>query len=77
MQKETDPTKIAISKCICRACPSYSLDEIKKAFCHLGKSDVIKADKGCICAGCPAKKEMNLGFSSYCIKGTERERSKV
>jgi len=76
MEKETDPKRIAISKCICRACPSYVDEELKKGFCFVGKSSHIKAEKGCICGGCPVKKEQNLESYYFCMKGTEREQTK-
>ncbi len=55
-------------------CPPY-VGEKKHTFCAIGKSTIIKKDKGCICPGCPVQKTMALRWDRYCLKGSGKEQS--
>ena len=68
---------MALSRCICKGCPSWAECGEKGAFCFptIGKSGCIKAEKGCICGGCPLTKIMGLRHGYYCIRGSEKEQS--
>ncbi|MHA1398485.1 MAG: DUF2769 domain-containing protein [Candidatus Heimdallarchaeaceae archaeon] len=56
--------------CLCSKCPSYvKTAESKLAFCTLGKSEVIKEQKGCLCNQCPISKTMSMRWDHYCIRG--------
>ncbi|VVB86082.1 Uncharacterised protein [uncultured archaeon] len=60
--------------CICGKCPTYvGTGEKKLTFCAIGKSTIIKKDKGCICPGCPVQKTMALRWDRYCVKGSGKE----
>lgn len=54
----------------CGRCPSYvGTGETKLAFCTLGKSEIIKEQKGCLCSQCPISKTMSMRWDHYCSKG--------
>lgn len=67
----------AVGKCICGSCPSWVECKEKGGFCFhaTGKSKCIKKEKGCICMGCPATKEMELKNVFYCTRGPEKEQA--
>jgi hypothetical protein len=39
----------------------------------MGKSEVITAEKGCTCGGCPVTDKMGLTKLYFCTKGGEAE----
>ncbi|WP_309492846.1 DUF2769 domain-containing protein [Candidatus Hecatella orcuttiae] len=59
----------------CGECPTYTgTGEKELLFCILGRSSVIKEQKGCLCtAGCPVQKNMGLRWDYYCIRGSGKE----
>lgn len=60
--------------CICAGCPSYEgTGETELGFCALGKSSVIKEEKGCTCGSCPVTEMMSLRWLYYCTRGAARE----
>lgn len=62
--------------CICGKCPTYAgTGEKKLTFCAIGKSAIIKKDKGCLCPGCPVQKTMALRWDRYCLKGSGKEQA--
>jgi Protein of unknown function (DUF2769) len=62
--------------CICGKCPTYvGTGEKKLTFCAIGKSTIIKKDKGCLCPGCPVAKTLTLRWDRYCVKGSGKEQS--
>ncbi len=62
--------------CVCGKCPTYiGTGEKKLTFCAIGKSTIIKKDKGCICPGCPVQKTMALRWDRYCLKGSGKEQA--
>ncbi len=64
--------------CICGKCPTYvGTGEKKLTFCAIGKSTIIKKDKGCLCPGCPVQKTMALRWDRYCLKGSGMEQSRM
>ncbi|NJD77055.1 MAG: DUF2769 domain-containing protein [Candidatus Methanoperedens sp.] len=64
--------------CICRNCPTYvGTGENKLTFCAIGKSTIIKIDRGCLCPGCPVQKAMALRWDRYCLKGSGVEQSRM
>jgi hypothetical protein len=66
-------------KCICKDCPTYAAEETENGFCHalVGKSGVIKEEKGCNCRQCPIYQEMGLKNGYYCTRGSEMEMNMV
>jgi len=66
---------MAISICVCRACPSFvgCLEEIAYCFPTIGKSKCISEEKGCICGSCPLTEKMGLKHGYYCNRGSEKE----
>ena len=67
-----------ICKDYCGKCPSYQgTGETKLVFCALGKSSVIKEEKGCLCGQCPISKTMCLRWEYYCTRGKAMERSEA
>jgi hypothetical protein len=64
--------------CFCGRCPTYAgTGEKKLTFCVIGKSTIIKKDKGCLCPGCPVQKAMVLRWDRYCLKGSGMEQSRI
>jgi hypothetical protein len=64
--------------CICGKCPTYvGTGEKKLTFCAIGKSTIIKKDKGCFCPGCPVQKTLALRWDRYCLKGSGMEQSRM
>ena len=62
--------------CICGKCPTYiGTGEKKLTFCAIGKSTMIKKDKGCLCPTCPVQKNLALRWDRYCLKGSGKEQS--
>ncbi len=62
--------------CICGKCPTYTgTGEKKLLFCLIGKSTIIKEEKGCICPTCPVTRTMGLKWSYYCIRGSGKEQA--
>lgn len=61
------------SMCICKKCPSYIKREKVLLFCGVGKSSIIKKEKGCICGTCPVVAHMGLTRLYYCTRGNEKE----
>jgi hypothetical protein len=62
--------------CICGKCPTYvGTGEKKLTFCAIGKSTIIKKDKGCLCPGCPVQKTLSLRWDRYCLKGSGMDQS--
>ena len=61
--------------CICKNCPTYVKTDTKTGYCHplMGKSDVIKDERGCICGTCPVYKKMGLTRGYYCTRKSEME----
>ena len=63
-------------KCIYGKCPTYvGTGENKLTFCAIGKSTIIKNDKGCVCPGCPVLKTMALRWDRYRLKVSGKEQS--
>lgn len=60
--------KIALDKCICRQCPSFSDCDEEIWYCVLWSSKCIKEKKWCICWWCPAYKLLKLKNYYFCIK---------
>jgi hypothetical protein len=57
--------------CVCGKCPTYTgSGEKKLTFCAIGKSTIIKKDKGCLCPTCPVQKNLALRWDRYCLKGS-------
>ncbi len=62
--------------CVCGKCPtSVGTGEKKLTFCAIGKSTVIKKDKGCLCPTCPVQKNLALRWDRYCLKGSGKQQS--
>ncbi len=62
--------------CVCGKCPTYiGTGEKKLTFCAIGKSTIIKKDKGCLCPTCPVQKSLALRWDRYCLKGSGMEQS--
>lgn len=62
--------------CVCGKCPTYvGTGEKKLTFCVIGKSTIIKKDKGCLCPTCPVKKNLALRWDRYCLKGSGKQQS--
>jgi hypothetical protein len=62
--------------CVCGKCPTYvGTGEKKLTFCAIGKSTVIKKDKGCLCPTCPVQKNLALRWDRYCLKGSGKQQS--
>ncbi len=62
--------------CICIKCPTYiGTGEKKLTFCAIGKSTIIKKNKGCMCPTCPVQGMMALRWNLYCLKGSGKEQS--
>jgi len=60
--------------CICKDCPSYTdIRETELLFCGVGKSSIIKDEKGCTCGLCPVVSHMGLTRLYYCTRGNEKE----
>ncbi|HDZ27860.1 MAG TPA: DUF2769 domain-containing protein [Candidatus Aminicenantes bacterium] len=61
--------------CICKTCPTYVAEEKKVGFCHplVGKSEIIKEEKGCDCPKCPVYQKMKLKNGYYCTRKSEME----
>lgn len=63
-----------ICKAFCGECPSYTgTGETELGFCTIGKSNVIKEEKGCLCGSCPVTPKMSLRWGYYCTRGSGRE----
>jgi hypothetical protein len=64
--------------CICKDCPSYTgMGEIGLLFCGVGKSSIIKDEKGCTCGLCPVVAHMGLTRLYYCTRGNEKEQRRI
>jgi len=76
LEQKLDAVK---NKCVCETCPSYLPEESGLAFCHafIGRSKLIKDEKGCDCGQCPVHKEMGLKFSYYCTRDSELDQEVV
>ena len=62
----------------CGKCPSYmGTGETNLAFCSIGKSSIIKEEKGCLCGQCPISKTMMLRWTNYCTRGSALELSEA
>ena len=61
--------------CTCKTCPTYVTEEKKVGFCHplVGKSEIIKEEKGCDCPKCPVYQKMSLKNGYYCTRKSEME----
>jgi len=61
--------------CICKTCPTYVKEETEVGFCHplIGKSHIIKDEKGCFCPQCPVYKKMKMKNGYYCTRKSEME----
>jgi hypothetical protein len=61
--------------CICKTCPTYVKEETELGFCHpfIGKSKIIKDEKGCNCPQCPVYTKMKLKNGYYCTRKSEME----
>ena len=60
--------------CICPGCPSYKGTGDKGLlFFGMGKSTIIKEEKGCSCGLCPVVSHMGLTRLYYCTRGNEKE----
>jgi len=61
--------------CICKTCPTYVAEEKIVGFCHplVGKSEIIKEEKGCDCPKCPVYQKMKLKNGYYCTRKSEME----
>lgn len=60
--------------CICVGCPSYrGTGETGLLFCGIGKSSIIKEEKGCSCGLCPVVVHMGLTRLYYCTRGNEKD----
>ena len=61
--------------CICKTCPTYVAEEKENGFCHplVGKSKIIKEEKGCDCPKCPVYQKMKLKNGYYCTRKSEME----
>ena len=60
----------------CGKCPSYTgTGETKLVFCSpmVGKSEIIKEEKGCLCGSCPVQQSMGLRWGYYCTRGSAKE----
>lgn len=69
-------TKELDKLCVCGKCPTYiGTGEKKLTFCVIGKSTIIKKDKGCLCPTCPVQKTMALRWDRYCMKGSGKAQS--
>lgn len=67
-----------ICKDYCGKCPSYEgTGETNLAFCSIGKSSLIKEEKGCLCGQCPITRQMSLRWVNYCTQGSALELSKA
>ncbi|MFX1563512.1 MAG: DUF2769 domain-containing protein, partial [Promethearchaeota archaeon] len=63
--------KQLIDFCQCSKCPSYSgSGETDLALCALGKSELIRDQKDCLCCTCAVSKTMSLRWDYYCIRGS-------
>ncbi len=64
--------------CFCKDCPSYTgMGEIGLLFCGVGKSLIIKDEKGCTCGLCPVVAHMGLTRLYYCTRGNEKEQRRI
>lgn len=61
--------------CICKTCPTYVTEEKIVGFCHplVGKSKIIKEEKGCDCPKCPVYQKLKLKNGYYCTRKSEME----
>ncbi len=74
LEHELDSVK---ARCLCETCPSALPEENETGFCQafIGRSKIIKEEKGCDCGQCPVHQEMGLKFGYYCTRGSELERT--
>jgi hypothetical protein len=62
----------------CGKCPTRNgTGETSLVFCALGKSSIIRQQKGCLCAQCPISRTMSLRWDHYCIRGKATELSEA
>jgi len=63
------------TQCICKTCPTYVKEETELGFCHafIGKSKIIKDEKGCNCPQCPVYTKLKLKNGYYCTRKSEME----
>ena len=69
-------TAFVAANCVCAKCPSYTkecADAKLAGFCLNGKTELIKEEKGCICAECPVTAKIGLKWGYYCTKGSAKE----
>lgn len=65
-----------ICKSFCGECPTYTgTGETELGFCAIGKSKIIKEEKGCLCPSCPVTSMMSLRWEYYCTRGSGREQA--
>ncbi len=61
------------AECSCSECPSYmGTGETRLTFCVVGRSSLIKEEKGCICPACPIQTKYGLKDQYYCTRGSTR-----
>ncbi len=63
-------------QCICDICPNYldcARSKGEAAFCTLGGSACIEREEECLCSTCPLSREMDLRYSFYCTRGSEKQ----
>ncbi len=79
MSQEQLNTLIDMQKkriCICKNCSTYNhcMAENKEGlFCFLGKSSCDLDLTHCKCGECPAHRNFQLKYESYCREGSEEE----
>lgn len=57
-----------MGKCKCGDCPSY-MGGGEGFFCAMGKSKMIKEQKGCLCGSCAIFAEYKLADGYFCGSG--------
>lgn len=62
--------------CQCSKCKTcMGSGETNLVFCSLGRSEVIRERKNCLCSTCAIAKTMSLRWDYYCIRGSAVELS--
>ena len=57
--------------CTWAECQTYEgTKEMKRLFCILGESQLIKTEKECFCAPCPLTDAVELGTNFHCTRGS-------
>ncbi|MBN2517388.1 MAG: DUF2769 domain-containing protein [Candidatus Altiarchaeota archaeon] len=67
----------AIKLCICPDCPSWVECREKGAYCleAVGRSNCITKEEGCLCPACPLVEKLNLKYTYFCTRGSEKEQA--